>query len=385
MPRCRLQSDKETRSSKVIMSGPLEQAGVEDVLSSIRRLVSEDNRKTRPSGGARRAEGLRPRLVLTPALRVPPPVDKDTRAAKPELLDQDAYLENPEGNDVNGADAAQEHSKAVSGSDANVAVDPQGAERTFLGGADTVEHAASLDMFRLNKTIVESDDASDQTPDEDVLPWKNPEATLYGVSENVQDDDTEAENMAEPSQSATGGAAYADEDASVSDTAEVSHLHNASARQRAAAVVRKIAEMEAATAQSAAVPHWEPDASQNGPFASELRSPASTDWDEAETQEAANIADQTGDVEHMDADDIAEHFAADVIDATAEDISADIAASTLDDLDDATLIDEDMLRDMVVEIVRQELQGSLGEKITRNVRKLVRREIQRALAAHDIL
>lgn len=51
-------------------------------------------------------------------------------------------------------------------------------------------------------------------------------------------------------------------------------------------------------------------------------------------------------------------------------------------LDDA-VIDEDTLRDMVSEIVRQELQGTLGERITRNVRKLVRREIHRALTSQD--
>ncbi|UYV36560.1 hypothetical protein N4R57_16360 [Rhodobacteraceae bacterium D3-12] len=49
-----------------------------------------------------------------------------------------------------------------------------------------------------------------------------------------------------------------------------------------------------------------------------------------------------------------------------------------------TVIDEEMLRDMVSEIVRRELQGSLGERITRNVRKLVRREIHRALAAREL-
>ncbi|SFS67605.1 hypothetical protein SAMN04488040_1451 [Sulfitobacter marinus] len=46
--------------------------------------------------------------------------------------------------------------------------------------------------------------------------------------------------------------------------------------------------------------------------------------------------------------------------------------------------DEDMLREMVEEIVRKELQGALGERITRNVRKLVRREIHRALTAQDL-
>lgn len=47
-------------------------------------------------------------------------------------------------------------------------------------------------------------------------------------------------------------------------------------------------------------------------------------------------------------------------------------------------IDPGMLRDLVVETVRAELRGDLGEKITRNVRKLVRREIQRALTAQSL-
>jgi len=45
--------------------------------------------------------------------------------------------------------------------------------------------------------------------------------------------------------------------------------------------------------------------------------------------------------------------------------------------------DEEMLRDLVRDIIREELQGALGERITRNVRKLVRAEIARALAVRD--
>jgi len=52
------------------------------------------------------------------------------------------------------------------------------------------------------------------------------------------------------------------------------------------------------------------------------------------------------------------------------------------DAEDAVL-DEAALRALVSEIIRQELQGTLGERITRSVRKLVRREIQRALSARD--
>ena len=55
-----------------------------------------------------------------------------------------------------------------------------------------------------------------------------------------------------------------------------------------------------------------------------------------------------------------------------------ISAAVLD------VLDEDDLRPIVARMIREELQGELGERITRNVRKLVRREILRALAARDI-
>ena len=42
------------------------------------------------------------------------------------------------------------------------------------------------------------------------------------------------------------------------------------------------------------------------------------------------------------------------------------------------------LRPMVSALIREELQGELGERITRNVRKLVRQEINRALAAREL-
>ncbi|MGR3756138.1 MAG: hypothetical protein ACU0AT_02775 [Tranquillimonas sp.] len=51
--------------------------------------------------------------------------------------------------------------------------------------------------------------------------------------------------------------------------------------------------------------------------------------------------------------------------------------------DDDNFLDEDALREMVAELVRRELQGALGERISRNLRKLVRREIMRALSVRD--
>jgi len=47
------------------------------------------------------------------------------------------------------------------------------------------------------------------------------------------------------------------------------------------------------------------------------------------------------------------------------------------------MFDDEILRDIVREIIREELAGTLGERITRNVRKLVRVEVNRALTARE--
>lgn len=46
--------------------------------------------------------------------------------------------------------------------------------------------------------------------------------------------------------------------------------------------------------------------------------------------------------------------------------------------------DEQALRNLVAEIVHEELGGELGERITRNVRKMVRREINRVLTSREM-
>jgi hypothetical protein len=53
--------------------------------------------------------------------------------------------------------------------------------------------------------------------------------------------------------------------------------------------------------------------------------------------------------------------------------------------DDVAFIDEADLERMVARIVREELRGQLGERITLQVRKLVRAEIARALDERNLL
>ncbi len=52
---------------------------------------------------------------------------------------------------------------------------------------------------------------------------------------------------------------------------------------------------------------------------------------------------------------------------------------------DLDLIDQDLewLQDLITNTLRQELKGEMGERISRNLRKMVRREISRALADRD--
>lgn len=46
--------------------------------------------------------------------------------------------------------------------------------------------------------------------------------------------------------------------------------------------------------------------------------------------------------------------------------------------------DEAVLRELVRDLILKELQGNLGERITRNIRKLVKAEIARAMAVHAL-
>ncbi|KFI34276.1 hypothetical protein CG51_03960 [Haematobacter missouriensis] len=51
--------------------------------------------------------------------------------------------------------------------------------------------------------------------------------------------------------------------------------------------------------------------------------------------------------------------------------------------DDRSVLDDEHIRMLVAEVLREELQGSLGERMTRNVRKLVRSEIRKAFAERE--
>ena len=68
--------------------------------------------------------------------------------------------------------------------------------------------------------------------------------------------------------------------------------------------------------------------------------------------------------------------------ATAQD-AADVGEDEMLANLSMALESDEALRDLIAEIVRQELAGALGERITRNVRRLVRRELRQMMSTEE--
>ncbi len=149
-----------------------------------------------------------------------------------------------------------------------------------------------------------------------------------------------------------------------------------------AALRARVAELEEVVARQGDA--WEPDgvlgdANSGGPVGplpwEDTEEDSADAPDAAALEEASVAADESRGGAFSDG--FAAHEAADAPSAQAG-ADNDIPAAGED------VLDEEALRDLVADVVRQELQGALGERITRNMRKLIRREINRALAAQDV-
>ena len=361
------------------------------MLSSIRRLVSEDSR------GEPAAPEPAAKLVLTPALRVKEPEPRSPDTAGSPAPDEDApYLaeassqvapgtapdvqhETPEALPAAGRSTDDAREEAAS---EEPAAEPAVAFRHRAGAYDT--GPADLDGTRQDGT--ETGEAEETGSAETAAPWADPAATLFSAASGtpLKKAGTKIAAGEIPAEDQAGGTAGA----------------------RAASVVRKIAELEARStgARDQDQQQWEPDSKTEAPFAATLvdtiewrdepapaRSAAPADGEAAisdadfrpERAEDAEDDGETGSGRTQPAGpDTAS--AADPAETVVEAAFTGAALETLAETGDSYL-DEDGLRDLVASIVREELQGPLGERITRNVRKLVRREIHRALAAHDLL
>jgi hypothetical protein len=128
------------------------------------------------------------------------------------------------------------------------------------------------------------------------------------------------------------------------------------------------------TDPSAEVPSPDLDAVDTAPLVDDLPSLAATQDEGESTASGARLTVLVGKGDP----DTTEPNASPDMGGTDAPAAADLRSI------DTRVLEEEVLRRIVAEAVREELQGALGERITRNVRKLVRREIRLVLAVDEL-
>lgn len=353
------------------MSDPVTNVDIEDVLSSIRKLVSEGERaRTRDSVEAEpgadddtsEAESKPDRLVLTPAFRVSEPApdagaDQDDGSIEAETATEPA------------ANANQPQTAPMPSDQA--AVDRSGVETPDGSWPELSDDTAA----------VESEWGETRWNDDDIAA----EAALEGWSEDPGSGDrTEAEAVAAtvPADRQTAEP----DDGIATEEALVERDEPAEGSSRLTRLEATIAELEAAVGAEAE--EFEPDGSEESAPETAFDWPAATRPAPPVEVEMESEIEAARDAAAAEREAPGSATEPEPLQAPEVELASTAAAPAIDDdLEDwdhlGSTIDDERLREIVAEIVREELQGSLGERITRNVRKLVRREIYRILASQD--
>jgi len=354
------------------MNDPVTNVEIEDVLSSIRRLVSENARTARPADVGKDATDDEDKLVeavaeiaqqtpsqdqqmlvLTPALRVG------------EVAEDEADSDGPTDDAEPAEDVQPDADVAADAATIEVAIQDavQEAVETVtdevLGDRDLADDAGDAPAFEDQDPGTGDMIDSFAFSHSDDLPQSAEMSTLEdriaGLEAAVaqREDDWEPDGIGDDDNAGAPVEALRWED---SDAAKAGWE---AAADRPDEDAQPVIDLSAyAEAEPEVVAPAEIDLPEEAP---------EPEAEAGEHLEPAAAADQAN--SKSDADpELAQGLALDPRVFGAED----------------SVIDEEMLREMVAEIVRQELQGPLGERITRNVRKLVRREIHRALAAREL-
>ena len=345
------------------MSDPMTNMEIEDVLSSIRRLVSEDLRPAPRDSAPSAPRPLEPegKLVLTPAFRV----------TEPALVKSD---EAP----VWRRAASRYRSESAETDDLMAEADNEDGATDADDPAEELPSDLVADNYELTGSERTDDDLQDLSApyqDEGAVPaetvWVEQQAILEPDPSGSRADLTDQPAPDTTTDAATLEAAIAELEAAVAASGEewepdgsemTSGDHFILPPMGAGRVMAEAAEAfglrYSSEEQSLRRLHLEPGTYQDDP--------AEPVWAEPGASAGMRMLPGRGD-------------SGVVKGSLAETDQADASMFASDD----TLMDEGMLRELVIEVIRQELQGALGERITRNVRKLVRAEIHRALAGRE--
>lgn len=411
------------------MSDPVTNVEIEDVLSSIRRLVSNEPADSEGgkdfSGAPRRAEqkveNNMDKLVLTQALRVP---DSQTS----DYIGADQVI------DVTATDVVKNDAGAQAKA---VFVDASDNSESETAKADTAVPKASLHEIEALAARL-ANIADDQVKETILQEFRK---VLFSPAEPQSDSKNDAEPLAatvaseaETPISEVAEAPFIEVPSEDRSSERVVTLHSTRAEPKPTVVVEaqkevpvsledKIAELEAMIGQTSS--DWEPELGDSSDNAAQTSGDVEMPWSdigadtvdeiimlrpkiseyttqtlavpdvqEVETQAPVEAEVQT-EVSAQEAAPVEPEVEAPKV-TTPEEFKKAVETPLVGSADrnwpplravpapaDEVVIDEQTLREVVSTVVREELQGAMGERITRNVRKLVRREIQRALTNRE--
>lgn len=350
---------------------------LEDVLSSVRRLVSNELpravAKSTPGGGA---------LVLTSAQRVQtaPPEESGAKSLEERIAELEAAVSEradefePDGSE----DQAQHRPDRVV-----ISREPRLTQLSLVD-TDTFEERddeqPSADEAPMAENVEEPAEMEEGAPVVDLQAFQDPDAMLERVTARW----SRAERgEAEPAPLVI--------ETSSSDTESEPVVESAQPEQVEEPEPQPAPEPEAEVAAAEPEPEFAPMRSRLDPAP------------EDEEFEAALAAAVTASLPSVIADSVKDAvlsrpktepgsmspdpaLLAETEQQPAESPFAPVAepAPTPETAPEAAIPDKEALRPLVAELIREELQGEMGERITRNVRKLVRREILRAQNSREL-
>jgi hypothetical protein len=358
------------------MTNSASEPGADDVLASIRRLIQATPDRPAGSGG---------RLLLTPALRVAEPDDEPATPAAAPAAPRVLTLE----------DRIAELEAAV-GSQATE-FEPDGSEVAHLSPPEELVRAVqNLEIEMVDEFVPMTEAPAPEVVVEvvaEVAPEPEPQRPGRGLFLAVPPQDRGDEATPEATPESTPE--------STPELAPVAAVpaglfftrHDRAADEADAAAPEVVAEVAGdamaeaspvidATEAFGAVPAPSPDDALPDEAARD-EAPHQEVEVEDDWQDDAVISPVWTRHAAQAVEDAAPEMPAFRHAAAARGGSEPADAASVAPSDAAPAIDDAQLRALIATLLREELQGPLGERITRNIRKLVRREIERALAVRD--
>ncbi|MDV7144514.1 hypothetical protein R3X27_17690 [Tropicimonas sp. TH_r6] len=391
------------------MSDPVSNAEIEDVLSSIRRLVAGDRDETPEEAEApeNTAQDVPPEesdaLVLTPSLRVeevPEPSegasDQEARAwdedAKVELgealeeADPESLERSPEEAELDSVSEPVFVRQDVTDLEPDLTeLDDDPTEYVEAAQSDDLETEMELPSFVRPKLNVSDDSsAEDVVFSEDELSGDGSaevdepvaEAEIAELETPDESEGWQAEADAVPPRNAPR-AGFMFGSIRDEDLVEEGDALGQEKQLDVPLIEEGLAPPALEAEEEVSPVDYEPEPSDEDAFDEALHAAEIEELLEEDVQ--PDLAEALPEADEILAEAV-QSFSAEGDDETTADLSED--PENLFAENGAIPVEAD-LRDLIAELLHQELQGALGERITRNVRKLVRREIHRALAARD--